>query len=65
MPRNCPKCEKSLTRIRRKPWMQYLPGSKYYKCRECGYAYLLIFNRWLFKRRATRQKKAGSEGPGS
>jgi adenine-specific DNA methylase len=31
--------------------MHRLPGSKYYECRQCGYAYLLIFNRWLLKRK--------------
>ena len=50
MPRDCPKCVKALTRIRRKPWMRRIPGSKRYECRRCGYAYLLIFNRWLLKR---------------
>ena len=52
MPRDCPKCVKTLTRIRRKPWMRRIPGSKRYECRRCGYDYLLIFNRWLLKRAA-------------
>ena len=49
MPRGCPKCDKTLTRSRRKPWMHYISGSKHYVCRGCGYAYLLVFNRWLLK----------------
>ena len=61
MPHNCPKCDKTLARIRRKPWMHYMPGSKHYECRECGYAYLLIFNLWLLKRRPPPQKTASSE----
>jgi hypothetical protein len=65
MPRNCPTCRKSLNRIRRKPWMHYIPGSKHYECRKCGYAYLLIFNRWLLKRQQAPQKTASSEGPKS
>jgi transposase-like protein len=51
MPLDCPKCARTLTRIRRKAWMRRLPGSKRYECRLCGYDYLLIFNRWLLKRR--------------
>jgi transposase-like protein len=51
MPLDCPKCVKTLTRLRRKPWMRRIPGSKRYECRRCGYDYLLIFNRWLLKRR--------------
>jgi transposase-like protein len=58
MSRDCPNCKKTLTRIRRKPWMRRLPGSKHYKCRECGYAYLLIFNRWLLRRKQTDQTTA-------
>ena len=42
--------------------MRRIPGSKYYKCRRCGYVYLLIFNRWLLKRKQTPQKAAGSRG---
>lgn len=49
MSRNCPKCAKTLNRIPRKFWMHRIPGSKYYECRGCRYAYLLIFNRWLLK----------------
>ncbi len=49
MPRDCPTCDKTLTRIRRKPWMRRLPGSKRYQCKRCGSVYLLIFNRWLLK----------------
>jgi len=29
--------------------MHYISGSKHYVCRGCGYAYLLVFNRWLLK----------------
>lgn len=36
--------------------MHRLPGSKHYECRECGDAYLLIFNRWLLRRKQTHQK---------
>ena len=43
MPRDCPKYKKILRSIDRKPWMRRIPGSKYYECRKCGYAYLLIF----------------------
>ena len=50
MPRDCPKCGRTLTRIQRKPWMRRIPGSKRYECRRCSYDYLLIFNRWLLKR---------------
>ena len=50
MPRDCPKCKKTLRRIERKPLMRRIPGSKYYECRGCRYAYLLIFDRWLLKR---------------
>jgi hypothetical protein len=49
MPDDCPKCKKTLTRTRRRPWMRRIPGSKYYLCPECGGAYLLIFNLWLLK----------------
>jgi hypothetical protein len=53
MPRNCPKCVGALTRIRRKPWMRHIPGSKYYECRRCGYVFLLVFDRWLLRRNQT------------
>jgi hypothetical protein len=49
MPRDCPKCDKTLKRILRKPWMRYIPGSKRYECKRCRAIYLLIFNRWLLK----------------
>jgi transposase-like protein len=62
MPRVCPECKKTLTRIQRKFWMRRIPGSKHYLCRECGYAYLLIFNRWLLKRKLTHRKSASSRG---
>ena len=65
MPRDCPECEKTLKRTRRKPWMRRIPGSKHYLCRECGWAYLLVFNRWLLKRKPTHQETASSEGPES
>ncbi|MGB8993270.1 MAG: hypothetical protein WCD80_14545 [Desulfobaccales bacterium] len=51
MPRSCPDCQKNLDRIRRKSWMRYIPGSEHYLCKSCGYSFLLIFNRWLFRRR--------------
>jgi hypothetical protein len=53
MPRDCPKCVKTLTRIWRNPWMRGIPGGKYDKCRRCGYVYLLIFGRGLLKRAPT------------
>jgi hypothetical protein len=56
MPRNCPKCQKTLTRIRRKAWMRRFPGLKHYLCRKCGTAYLGIFGLWLVKRQRTPQK---------
>jgi hypothetical protein len=62
MPRDCPKCDRPLTRIQRKPWMHRLPGSKYYKCRQCGSGYLLIFDRWLLKLKQTPPKAAGFQG---
>lgn len=49
MPRDCPKCGKSLTRTRRQRWMYHIPGSKYYVCKGCSDGYLLVFDRWLFK----------------
>ena len=61
MPRDCPKCDKTLTRTRRQPWMHYIPGSKRYVCRECGDAYLLIFNRWLLKWKRSPQKISSSK----
>jgi hypothetical protein len=45
--------------------MRNLPGSKYYTCRNCSNAYLLIFNRWLLKRKQTHQKTVVPEGPES
>jgi hypothetical protein len=45
--------------------MHRIPGSKHYSCRECGCAYLLIFNRWLLKRKPTHQETASSESPES
>lgn len=62
MPRNCPACNQTLTRIRRKPWMHRIPGSKNYVCRRCDYAYLLIFSRWLLKRKQTSQQTDSSRG---
>ena len=59
---DCPQCDKTLTRSRRKPWMHYIPGSKYYVCKGCDYAYLLIFGRWLFKWKRYPQKKSRSKG---
>jgi hypothetical protein len=40
--------------------MRRIPGSKHYVCRQCGYAYLLVFNRWLLKRGRHSHKSAGS-----
>lgn len=54
MLRDCPKCGKALERIKRRPWMHRIPGSKNYVCRGCSKAYLLIFNRWLLKRKEIR-----------
>ncbi len=65
MPRKCPTCSKNLSRIRRKPWMHYMPGSKHYLCRKCGCAYLLILNYWLLKRQPTHQETARSQDPES
>jgi hypothetical protein len=42
--------------------MRRLPGSKHYVCRQCGYAYLLIFNRGLLQRGQHSQKTASSKG---
>jgi hypothetical protein len=56
MSRLCPNCDKTLTRTRRKSWMHNIPGSKYYGCKGCGDAYLLIFNRWLLKWKQYPQK---------
>ncbi|MCK9376671.1 MAG: hypothetical protein M0P73_11025 [Syntrophobacterales bacterium] len=49
MPRTCPDCHKTFERIQRKAWMRCIPSSKLYLCWQCGYSFLLIFNRWLFK----------------
>ena len=62
MPHDCPKCKKTLNRIQRKPWMHRIPGSKNYECSKCGDAYLLIFNRWLLKRKGRSQEKDSSKG---
>ena len=62
MPRHCPTCKKTLTRISRELWMHRIPGSKHYTCRKCGSAYLLIFNCWLHKRKQTDQKTASPRG---
>jgi len=51
MSRPCPQCRKTLTRLRRKRWMHYIPGSKNYFCRDCRVSYLLVFNLWLLKRK--------------
>ena len=59
---DCPKCKETLDRVRRKPWMRRIPGSKHYLCRKCDGAYLLIFNHWLLKRKPSPQKAAGSRG---
>jgi hypothetical protein len=60
MPRDCPKCDKGLTRTHRQPWMRRIPGSKYYVCKKCDCGYLLIFNRWLFKWKRSPQNKSSS-----
>jgi uncharacterized protein with PIN domain len=62
MPRDCPKCNKILRRIHRKPWMYRIPGSKYYVCKGCGYTYLMIFARWLLKWKRYPQKISSSKG---
>jgi hypothetical protein len=62
MPRDCPNCDQALTRNRRQPWMHRIPGSKYYVCKGCDAAYLLIFNRWLFKWKRYPQKISSSKG---
>jgi uncharacterized protein with PIN domain len=61
MPRDCPKCDQDLTRTRRKSWMHKIPGSKYYVCKGCDAAYLLVFNRWLCKWKRHPQKKSRSQ----
>jgi hypothetical protein len=61
MPRDCPKCDEALTRARRKSWMHYIPDSKYYVCRGCSLAYLLIFNRWLLRWKRHPQNKSSSK----
>jgi hypothetical protein len=50
MPRLCRDCQQNLIRIRRNLWMHFIPGSKHYVCRRCGYSYLLLCNRLLLKR---------------
>jgi hypothetical protein len=62
MPRDCPKCDKGLTRTRRQPWMHRLPGSKYYVCKKCDDGYLLIFDRWLLRWKRYPQKISSSKG---
>jgi len=62
MPRECPKCDRALTRTRRQPWMHRIPGSKYYVCRECSFAYLLSFDRWLFKWKRYLERISRSKG---
>ena len=61
MPRDCPKCDKGLTRTRRQRWMYHIPGSKYYFCKGCGEGYLLVFDRWLFKWKRYPQKASSSK----
>jgi hypothetical protein len=61
MPHDCPNCDKALTRTRRQPWMNRIPGSKYYVCKGCDYAYLLIFDRWLLRWKRYPQKKSSSK----
>jgi hypothetical protein len=62
MPHDCPKCDKTLTRNRRQSWMRHIPGSKYYICRSCSKAYLLIFDRWLLKWKLYPQKIHSTKG---
>ena len=62
MPRDCPKCDQALTRTRRQSWMHHIPGSKYYLCRECSNAYLLIFDRWVLRWKRYPQKISSSKG---
>jgi hypothetical protein len=61
MARVCPDCQKTLTRIKRKPWMRRIPGSKRYVCQPCNYTYLLVLNRWLLKFR----RPSGAQGNGT
>jgi hypothetical protein len=62
MPNKCPKCQKTLTRLRRKAWMHYIPGGKYYVCRKCRFSYLLFFNRWLLKYKPYSHESSSSKG---
>ena len=41
--------------------MYHLPGSKYYVCKGCDQAYLLVFDRWLFKWKRYPQKVSKSK----
>ena len=59
MLRTCPGCQKTMERIRRKPWMRTIPRSKHYLCPKCGYAFLLIFNRWLLRRHYLNYRPSG------
>jgi hypothetical protein len=62
MPRACPSCDQGLTRTRRQPWMRRIPGSKYYICKQCDAAYMLIFDRWLLKWKRYASNRSGSKG---
>jgi hypothetical protein len=62
MPRDCPKCDTDLTRTRRQSWMHNVPGSKYYVCKGCNVAYLLIFTRWLTRWKKYPEKIKSSKG---
>jgi hypothetical protein len=42
--------------------MRHIPGSKYYVCRECSKAYLLILDHWLLKWKQYPQKMSTSKG---
>ena len=42
--------------------MHRISGSKYYACKGCDVAYLLIFDRWLLKWKRYPQKISSSKG---
>jgi len=42
----CPRCQESVVyRLPRRPWMRWLPASKYYECKGCGARFLAIRGR--------------------
>lgn len=46
----CPKCQESLRRIPREPWMRSWPLSRHYTCTACRKSYLSVLG-FLFARR--------------